>query len=487
MRRRTLLATALATPLVRAAHAQPQLNSVLRFVPAADLPSPDPHFSASPQTRDHALLVFDTLFGRDAAGRAQMQMLDSYAVSQNALEWRLRLRTGVFFHSFERVLARDCIASIRRWGARDLHGQALLAVTESLTAIDDRSILFRLKSPFPMLPEVLGKSTPRLCAILPARLAATPPDQEISEIIGSGPFSWQADERKPGERCVYLRHVPYIPNRSPSEATSGAKEAFIQRIEWTVMTDADAEAALRKGAIDWWAAPPAAALAGLAAVPAIRLPRLAPGGAMATLRINPRLPPFDNPETRHALRAAIRQADYMTALNGSTGIIPWRDNVGIFTPDTPMANQAGMAPRPGARAAAGQTITLLASAADKALADVTTSVLAGLGIATRLATADTAKDGWNLAHTSYDGAEMTDPIGHPLLGTPIFQTLRTTWLQAPDRAWQRRIAEQIQRTALDDVTYIPLGQSFPPTAIRTSIKGMLEGMPIFWNLRRGRD
>ena len=51
--------------------------------------------------------------------------------------------------------------------------------------------------------------------------------------------------------------------------------------------------------------------------------------------------------------------------------------------------------------------------------------------------------------------------------SPSFQTLRTTWLQAPDHAWQRRIAEHIQRTALDDVTYIPLGQSFPPTAIRT--------------------
>ena len=50
-----------------------------------------------------------------------------------------------------KVLARDCAASIKRWGARDGFGQALMAATDEISASDDTTILFRLKVPFPLL------------------------------------------------------------------------------------------------------------------------------------------------------------------------------------------------------------------------------------------------------------------------------------------------------------------------------------------------
>ena len=34
------------------------------------------------------------------------------------------------------VLARDCVASLRRWGAKDAFGQVLLATTDDLSAPD---------------------------------------------------------------------------------------------------------------------------------------------------------------------------------------------------------------------------------------------------------------------------------------------------------------------------------------------------------------
>ena len=39
----------------------------------------------------------------------------------------------------EKVLARDCVASIRRWGARDSFGQTLMSATDALDAPDDRT------------------------------------------------------------------------------------------------------------------------------------------------------------------------------------------------------------------------------------------------------------------------------------------------------------------------------------------------------------
>jgi len=64
------------------------------------------------------------------------------------------------------VLGRDCVASIRRWAARDSFGQTLLVFTDELSTPDDRTIRFRLKRPFPLLraalrPPIGGRS--RMC------------------------------------------------------------------------------------------------------------------------------------------------------------------------------------------------------------------------------------------------------------------------------------------------------------------------------------
>ena len=54
--------------------------------------------------------------------------------------WKLTLRDGLLFHDGKQVLARDCVASIQRWGKRDAFGQALMAATDELSAPDDKTI-----------------------------------------------------------------------------------------------------------------------------------------------------------------------------------------------------------------------------------------------------------------------------------------------------------------------------------------------------------
>jgi peptide/nickel transport system substrate-binding protein len=93
--------------------------------------------------------VFDTLYGVDENLVASPQMVEGHVVAEDGKRWTLTLRDGLVFHDGERVLARDCVASINRWGARDAFGQQLLAATDELSAPDDRTIVFRLKRPFP--------------------------------------------------------------------------------------------------------------------------------------------------------------------------------------------------------------------------------------------------------------------------------------------------------------------------------------------------
>ena len=94
-------------------------------------------------------------------------MLEGSTTSADGLRWTLGLREGLRFHDGEPVLAKDCVASLRRWGQVDSFGQALLAATEGLTAEGERAIVFSLKRPFPRLPAALAQVTGFVASVLP--------------------------------------------------------------------------------------------------------------------------------------------------------------------------------------------------------------------------------------------------------------------------------------------------------------------------------
>ncbi len=173
---------------------------------------------------------------------------------QSDKEWRLTLRDGLKFHDGTPVLARDCIASIQRWGKRDAFGQAVMANTDEMSAPNDKTILFRMKRPFPLLSAALGKVGVSMCPIMPERLAKTDAFTQITEMVGSGPFRFKADERVPGAKVVYEKFDGYVPRSDGTpDWTAGPKIAHVDRIEWNVIPDAaTALAALQSGEADWW-------------------------------------------------------------------------------------------------------------------------------------------------------------------------------------------------------------------------------------------
>src|SRR5882724_2415923 len=118
MKRRTLLrmaAGALVAPLAAPALVRAEGERVLRFIPQADLTALDPVWTSVYVTRNHGYMVFDTLYGQDSSFRVQPQMVEGATTDQDGLLWRLVLREGLLFHDLTPVLARDCVASIRRW------------------------------------------------------------------------------------------------------------------------------------------------------------------------------------------------------------------------------------------------------------------------------------------------------------------------------------------------------------------------------------
>ena len=528
MQRRSFLAAsalALAAPLPRVALAGAQASRVLRFVPDADLAILDPTWVTAYQTRDHGFMVYDTLFGQDQNYAPRPQMLEGHTVEQDGLLWRLTLRPGLLFHDGERVLSRDAAASVRRWMRRDVYGQALAASLHEITTPDDRTLLFHLKTPFPLLADALAKTSPMMCGVMPARIAEADPAKPVTDPTGSGPFIYDAGERIAGARVVYRKFDKYLPREGAPERTAGAKIVHFDRVEWTIQQDpSTASAALQKGEVDWWYTPQADLLGLLGSSKGVALRVVVPTGTIATMRLNHTQPPFNNPALRRALFGAITQSDYMIAVNGDDRR-RWNDGVGYFCPNTPMASSAGMAALTGPRdlesvkraiAASGyanEKVLLMAPqdiASVKALADVSADLLHRIGlnveaasmdwassISRRFKTGTPAEGGWSIFQTSWAGTDQINPAGHVFLrgngrdaapGWPVsprIEQLRDAWLQADGLAAQQAIARQIQLQAFEDVPYIPLGQTITTTAHRADLTGMLDGLPLFWNIRRG--
>ena len=249
IRRRYILAGAMSTPFV----ARAQSLDTLKIVPEGDLPILEPVFTTATVVRNRGYIFWDTLYGMDAAYQMQPQMLAGHSTEDDGRRWTLTLRPGLMFHDGTPVLARDCVASIRRYCAKDSFGQALMAATDALSTLDDHRIRFRPKKPFPLLPNALGKpSTPMPC-IMPERLALTDANKQVTEMVGSGPYRFVTAERVPGSRVVYERFSAYVPREGgPATFTAGPKIAHFPRVEWHVIPDAStAVNALANGEVDW--------------------------------------------------------------------------------------------------------------------------------------------------------------------------------------------------------------------------------------------
>lgn len=521
--RRPMLAlagAALAAPAIAAT----EKERVLRFMPQVDLTTLDPHYSMTNVTRNHGGLVFDQLYGTDSASRAQPQMAEGHTVEDGGKRWRIRLRDGLRFHDGEPVLARDCAASIKRWGKRDVLGIELLRIADDISAADDRTVEFRFKQPFPKLPEALGKPGAYMPAIMPERLALTDAFKPIPEVIGSGPLRYLPSERLQGVRNVYARFDGYVPrpNGTPDRA-AGPKIVHFERVIWTTMPDQGvALAALQKGEQDWWE------FAAQDLLPVIRKDRTLRGevleteGNYAFVRFNHRQPPFNRPEVRKIILRALDQEDFCAAIGGSDPALR-RPGVGFYPPGMPDASDAGLEAirtkltdaqaRQALKDAGynGEKIVQL-SPADypnvRAANEVLADLLKRIGINLDYVSIDWSTmtqrqikndppeaGGWHIHALNVPCLSVASPlVNSRLRGTaaqesgwydsPRYEELRGQWLLAEQPGERRRLAEALQRECFDSVPLAPAGVTLQPAAWRADLEGVLGGVPKFWNVRR---
>src|SRR6058998_1939241 len=130
-----------------------EAQNTLRVVMHSDLKIVDPIWTTAYIVRNHGYMIYDTLFAMDAKGEIKPQMVDKYEVSRDQLTYTLTLRDGLVWHDGKPVTAEDCVASIKRWGAKDSMGQKLMGVVTDLSAPDAKTIKMVLKQPYGLVLE----------------------------------------------------------------------------------------------------------------------------------------------------------------------------------------------------------------------------------------------------------------------------------------------------------------------------------------------
>jgi peptide/nickel transport system substrate-binding protein len=515
--------SALAVCAALATSPPPADAKTITAVMHSDLRVIDPGFTTAYITRNHGYMVYDTLLAEDANFKIQPQMAD-WKVSDDKLTYTFTLRDGLKWHDGTPVTAEDCVASLKRWGRNDGMGQKLMDFTASIEATDAKTITLKLKEPYGLVLESIGKPSSLVPFMMPKRLAETPPGQQIKEQVGSGPFKFVAAEFQPGVKAVYVKNTDYVPRKEPASWTSGGKVVKVDRVEWITMADAQtAMNALQSGDIDFFENPSFDVIPILAADKELKVETLNKLGFQTLGRMNFLYPPFDNVKVRRAAFMAMNQKDVLDAMVGNPEY--YKICGAVFVCGTPLASdvgaetlvkgngmaearkllaESGYDGTPVVVMAPGDVVTLKAQpiVAAQLLRDagfkVDVQATDWQTVVTRRASQKPPKEGgWNMFFTNWVGADVVNPVVNLSINgkgknggwfgwpdDPRMEAMRHAFSRSTSPEEQKKIAADIQKENYDQVIYIPLGQFLIPSAWRKSLTGVLDGpaTPIFWNI-----
>ena len=402
----------------------------------SDLRIIDPGFTTAYITRDHGYMVYDTLIATDSNFKIQPQMAD-WKVSDDKLTYTFTLRDGLKWHDGAPVTAEDCVASLKRWGKNDNMGQKLMDFTASLDAPDAKTIVLKLKEPYGLVLELIGKPSSYVPFMMPKRLAETPAGKQIPEHIGSGPFKFVQAQFQPGVKAVYGKNTDYVPRKESPSWTAGGKVVKVDRVEWITMPDAQtAVNALQSGDIDFMEAPPFELLPNLEGNSDLKVEALNKFGFQNVGRMNFLLSPFDNVKVRRAALLALNQKDVLDAQVSNP---QYYEVCGaFFVCNTPLASDVGAgdlikggnieaAKKALAESGYDGTPIVIMAPGDvvvlKALPIVAAQLLRQAGFKVDLQATDwqtvvsrrtsqkpTSEGGWNMFFTVWVAADVMNPI-----------------------------------------------------------------------------
>ena len=301
----------------------------------ADPVTLDPHLAGDALSAEYVVEIFGGLLTIDPNLELQLDLAESYEVSEDGLTYTFTLRPDIQFHTGRRVTAEDVAWSLDRAASpvpvgADQPSQTALAylgdivgvrerffgeaeAIEGIEVIDERTIALRLIEPIPQ-GLFLAKLTYPTAFVVDRQQIEANPRNWTRKPNGTGPY--QMREWRLGERIVleaneaYHLGVPLV------------KQVLYELSGGSALTR------FENGELD-------VAGIGLSDIERVRDPsselnalyKTFPQFTISYIALNNKVPPFDDPNIRRALalsidRARVAEVTFNNMLIPATGILP---------------------------------------------------------------------------------------------------------------------------------------------------------------------
>jgi peptide/nickel transport system substrate-binding protein len=245
----------------------------------------DPYSPASGADLIVTVQIYEPLVYIDEQNQLQMLLADSYEFNADATEITVHLREGVKFSNGDTLKASDVVFSYTRAAASPAWA-GNLGSYDSISAVDDKTVVIKLKGPDVSFPSVAMSNI----AIMSETYTTATGDKINEKPMGTGPYL--LDSFVPAQSYVFKANPDYW---------GGAPQ--IQTANMKVITDmSTAIVAFETGEIDYLIVPSA----GWATITAgdFNTRELKTDRVMYAV-FNGRKAPFDNPLLRQALSYAV--------------------------------------------------------------------------------------------------------------------------------------------------------------------------------------
>jgi peptide/nickel transport system substrate-binding protein len=390
-----------------------------------------------------------------------------------------------------------------------------VAATDTMTADDARGFTIKLKHPFRLLLDVLGKPNAAAPFMMPARILPTARGERIKTIIGSGPFAFDTARWRPGDSMVLTRHAGYVPRAEPPDFLSGGKKVMVDELVWrTVPDDSTGASALLAGEIDYMQYLPFDLLGKLEANADVSIMALA-GADMfqGNFRLNHASGPFADADVRRVLWQLVDQDEILQAI-GIPDKYRLKTCASFWMCGTPLTTDAGAGAArfsiDDARAALrktkynGEPVVMLqvAGSISQTAGDVLADNMKQAGFAVDEQVMDWATvlarrakhEGWSMFPVYSNGIDMDSPLTHFYVANncadypgwscdPAITQLLGDFADAPDIGARKAIAAKIQAAAYQLVPSVMWGQFARPAGYRKRLKNMIvSAFPMFWQV-----
>ncbi|WP_201274114.1 ABC transporter substrate-binding protein [Microvirga brassicacearum] len=301
MLRKALTATALMITVALPAHLT---ASELRVGFTLDALTLDPGNHRNRDTETIIRNIYDGLLTRDSKMKVVPELAESWT-QVDPVTYDFRIRSGVIFHDGSLMTADDIVFTFERLtkdgalGGQTSPRKDLVGPVASITRVDDRTVRFTLKEPWPILPAMLPVQE-----VISKAFAEKVGSQGLAtQANGTGPF--KLVEWRKGDTVIMERHDAYYGGATD---ISPVGKACVDRVIFRAIPEnASRVAALLAGEVDIINELPPYDMKKVEANGNTRVMKVN-GTRTFFVALNNGKKPFDDPRVRKAANMAIDKA-----------------------------------------------------------------------------------------------------------------------------------------------------------------------------------